>query len=739
MGSDNLKGQMLGQYELRELLGVGGMGSVYRGFQTALKREVAVKVLPSTLAQQPGYIERFTREAETSAALEHPHIVPIVDYGTQRGISYVVMRLLTGGTLSERINQAQADKRGLPSLGETAKLLRELASALDYAHNRGVIHRDIKTSNVMFDNQGNSYLVDFGIAKLMNATNKLTGTGMAVGTPTYMAPEQWSGEEVFPATDQYSLGVLAYIAVTGREPFEATTPFQLLNKHLHEMPTPLTILRTDLPPALDLVLARALAKDHKARFQSCTAFAQAFESAIEGQKGGETNFFVFKVPPKQQANFAPAPQPYATPPYTPTGAGGMYPPPPTQKRNSGLVFGMAGVILLLIGAVIVLLLSNNNTADNDIIALSPTGTNDSSIVILRTDEPIITPVGITETAVVIEMTRIAEIIFATQTAQVIGDNVISPTPISAEATETPSPSDTPVPPTETPLPSDTPVPPTETLLPTDTPVPPTETPLPSDTPVPPTETPLPTDTPVPPTETPLPSDTPQPTTVMLQIDRLGAWVRSQPDSDASLLGSVINETVEIISISADGDWYAVPYQGEIGWIQNTSNVTVLGDASLIPVVVAEAQSITATIDRLGVWVRENPNPEATLLGSIINETVSIIGISADGDWYQIEFEDNMGWILKNMSVVLNGNESLLPVVGGSLTITIDRLGAWVRSAPQSDATRLGSLIGVTVDVMGISSDGEWYAITYQGETGWVLKNVSVILNGDESELAVITP
>ncbi|HRF95377.1 MAG TPA: serine/threonine-protein kinase, partial [Aggregatilineales bacterium] len=177
MGSDNLKGQMLGQYELRELLGVGGMGSVYRGFQTALKREVAVKVLPSTLAQQPGYIERFTREAETSAALEHPHIVPIVDYGTQRGISYVVMRLLTGGTLAERINQAQADKRGLPSLGETAKLLRELASALDYAHNRGVIHRDIKTSNVMFDNQGNSYLVDFGIAKLMNATNKLTGTG----------------------------------------------------------------------------------------------------------------------------------------------------------------------------------------------------------------------------------------------------------------------------------------------------------------------------------------------------------------------------------------------------------------------------------------------------------------------------------------------------------------------------------------------------------------------------------
>ncbi|MDX2075312.1 MAG: protein kinase [bacterium] len=738
MGSDNLKGQMLGQYELRELLGVGGMGSVYRGFQTALKREVAVKVLPSTLAQQPGYIERFTREAETSAALEHPHIVPIVDYGTQRGISYVVMRLLTGGTLAERINQAQADNRGLPSLGETAKLLRELASALDYAHNRGVIHRDIKTSNVMFDNQGNSYLVDFGIAKLMNATNKLTGTGMAVGTPTYMAPEQWSGDEVFPATDQYSLGVLAYIAVTGREPFEATTPFQLLNKHLHEMPTPLTILRTDLPPALDLVLARALAKDPKARFQSCTAFAQAFESAIEGQKGGETNFFVFKVPPKQQANFAPAPQPYATPPqYMSTGAGGMYPPPPTQKRNSGLVFGMAAVILLLIGAVIVLLLSNNNTGDNDdIIALSPTGTNDSSVVILRTDEPIITPVDITETAVVIEMTRIAEIIFATQTAQTMGDNVTSSTPISAEVTETPEiiPTDIPVRVTNTPLPSYTPQPPTETpfLI--------TNTPLPSYTPVPPTETairvtntPLPSYTPMPPTETPAS------TTVMLQIDRFGAWVRSQPDSSASRLGSIIDDSVEVVSMSADGEWYGVPYQGEIGWIQNTSSVTLLGDVSLVPVVVAESQSMTVTIDRLGAWVREAPDAESTRLGAIINETIPVIGISADGDWYQIEFEGNLAWIVKNSSIQLNGNESLLPVVGGNLTVTIDRLGAWVRSAPQSDSTRLGSLIDATVDVIGISPDGDWYAITYQGETGWIVKNVSVTLNGDESELVVITP
>jgi len=354
MAGDNLTGQTLGQYQLRELLGMGGMGSVYRGFQTTLKREVAVKVLPSTLAQQPGYIERFTREAETSAALEHPHIVPIVDYGTQRGVSYVVMRLLTGGTLAERLQHTQNEGRGLPALGEIARLLRELASALDYAHNRGVIHRDIKTTNVMFDNQGNAYLVDFGIAKLMSATNKLTGTGMAVGTPTYMAPEQWNGNDVFPATDQYALAILVYIAVTGREPFEASTPYQLLNKHLHEMPTPLTILRTDLPPALDLVLSRALAKDHRARFPTCTAFAQAFESAIEGQKGNETNFFMFKVPPKQQAYFTPTP----------------YNASPMQKRNNGLIWGAIGIILLVMAMVIVVLLSNGGNQDS---AITPTG------------------------------------------------------------------------------------------------------------------------------------------------------------------------------------------------------------------------------------------------------------------------------------------------------------------------------------------------------------------------------
>ena len=191
MTLQDLTGQIFGQYELRQLIGVGGMGAVYRGFQANLEREVAIKVLSTAFASETGYVERFYREAKTAAALEHAHIVPVYDYGIQRDISYVVMRLLAGGTLAERVRFCRERERSLPAPGEVGELLRQVASALDYAHSQGVIHRDIKPSNIMFDQQGNAYLVDFGIAKLMEATSSLTGTGVAMGTPIYMPPEQW--------------------------------------------------------------------------------------------------------------------------------------------------------------------------------------------------------------------------------------------------------------------------------------------------------------------------------------------------------------------------------------------------------------------------------------------------------------------------------------------------------------------------------------------------------------------
>ena len=284
MSFENLSGQMLGSYELRELLGQGGMGAVYRAVQANLKRDVAVKILPVMLAQQSGYLERFNREAEIAAALQHPHIVPIIDYGMQRGISYVVMRLLTGGSLAQRLNQRIGDREPLPSLGEVAQMLNQLASALDYAHEQGVIHRDIKTSNIMFDNQGNAYVVDFGIAKLQGASQNLTSTGVTLGTTAYMPPEQWRSEILTPAADQYAMGIVLYILLTGRIPYESDTPGGLMYKHFNEMPVPPQQFRTDLPANVANVINRALAKKPEDRYPNMRAFAQDFQRAIAMQK-----------------------------------------------------------------------------------------------------------------------------------------------------------------------------------------------------------------------------------------------------------------------------------------------------------------------------------------------------------------------------------------------------------------------------------------------------------------------
>jgi serine/threonine-protein kinase len=166
----------------------------------------------------------------------------------QRNTAYIVMRLMTGGTLNDRLRPTgSSTEKPLPSLGESAKLLSQLASALDYAHSQNVIHRDVKPANTLFDNQGNAYLSDFGIARLA-ATTGLTGAGLALGTPEFMPPEQWQDSKlVLPASDQYALGVMAYVLVTGRTPFQGDTPFNLMYKHLHEMPTPPHAWRADLP------------------------------------------------------------------------------------------------------------------------------------------------------------------------------------------------------------------------------------------------------------------------------------------------------------------------------------------------------------------------------------------------------------------------------------------------------------------------------------------------------------
>lgn len=375
MNNQNLAGQTIGQYELVELLGAGGMGAVYRAVQTSLGREVALKVLSAALVNEPGYLERFNREARVSAALEHDHIVPVYDFGAQQDLTYVVMRLLTGGSLDSRMRQRKHEK---PSLSEAVSLLNAMASALDYAHSRGVIHRDIKPANIMFDQNGKPYLVDFGIAKILDATGAgLTGTGMAMGSPYYMPPEQWRGENATSASDQYALAVTVYSMLAGRPPFEATSTPALMYKHFHDQPEPLKNFRQDVPERLMPVLTQAMAKDASDRFRSVGEFAEAFQAAAGANLGEATGFFTFPVQrtPLPSARLTPTPTPGATPPgsgrtplqTTPAGAtpipSGATPPPPTAsgpvpkapppQRRGPLPYVLGGVVviaLLIVGA-----------------------------------------------------------------------------------------------------------------------------------------------------------------------------------------------------------------------------------------------------------------------------------------------------------------------------------------------------------------------------------------------------
>lgn len=339
MGIDNLSGLVLGQYQLHDLIGKGGMAAVYRGHQISLRRDVAIKILPLDLAQQNDYAQRFWREAAVAGRLEHPHIVPVYDYGTAQGITYVVMRLLTGGTLADRMDLRARQHLPLPSLGEIARILSQLASALDHAHQHGIIHRDIKPSNIMFDEHGTAYIVDFGIAKLVEATNPLTSTGLTMGTPLYMSPEQWRGEHALTqAADQYALAVMIYALLTGQTPFNAPTPYALMHKHLTEPPPPPHLLRPDLPVTVTEILDRALAKNAPDRFPTVGEFARAFEQVAFEQPGYTTNLFVLPLPPKSNTTTLRRPIAY-----------------PTRSRRGLLTVGVlliTGMLMLVIALAI---------------------------------------------------------------------------------------------------------------------------------------------------------------------------------------------------------------------------------------------------------------------------------------------------------------------------------------------------------------------------------------------------
>ncbi|GEM_PF-1510059 len=272
--SDPLISQTLGNYEIVGKLGKGGMATVYRARQRNMQRDVAIKVMSADLAADPEFVARFEREAHVIARLEHPRILPVHDFGHEGELFYLVMRLVEGESLYYRL------KRGPLPLPTVARYLTQIAEALDYAHAEGVIHRDLKPNNILIDQWDNLYLMDFGLAKIMAATQSLTQTGVVLGTPAYMAPELWRGEPVDARTDVYALGVILYEMVLGHTPFESDTPFTLMYKHINDPPPSPRETMPDLPVEVEQVILKALAKDKDARYQSAGELARAFNEVV---------------------------------------------------------------------------------------------------------------------------------------------------------------------------------------------------------------------------------------------------------------------------------------------------------------------------------------------------------------------------------------------------------------------------------------------------------------------------
>jgi eukaryotic-like serine/threonine-protein kinase len=278
IGESTLIGKKLGAYELQALIGQGGMSRVYRGFDERLRRPVAVKVLAEAVAAQPGFVERFRQEARLIASLRHPHIVQVYDFGEQDGLTYMVQELLPGPTLEQRMREVRA--RGETFVRqEILTITAQLASALDAAHAAGIIHRDVKPGNAIWNAAGALMLTDFGVAKNTLTAANQTQAGVVFGTPISISPEQAQGLPLTPASDIYALGVLLYELIGGHPPFEQGTPMEIVLAHIQTPPPPLHGLRPDLPPAAEAVVLRALAKNPAERFSSAAELAQAIERA----------------------------------------------------------------------------------------------------------------------------------------------------------------------------------------------------------------------------------------------------------------------------------------------------------------------------------------------------------------------------------------------------------------------------------------------------------------------------
>ncbi len=320
---DTLVGKTLGQYQIVEILGKGGMATVYKAYQANLRRYVAIKVLSPLLAEDMDLVKRFLREAQSAAALHHPNVITIHDVGSEGDVHYIVTEYLEGLTLAALLEQSG----GLPP-ERVLNIARQIASALDYAHSRGYIHRDIKPSNIMVDPERNDHvtLMDFGLVRV-RGESKLTRTGFIMGTPDYMSPEQARGDPIDHRTDVYSLGVTIYHMFAGHVPFAKPTPHAILLAHIMEEPPPLVIPNLPTSPHVDAVIRKAMAKNPDERYEWAGELVADLERAIAAPK---------PLSPTTRPAPAVATRPQTPPagvvPYPPTPPGGATPYPSAPGR-----------------------------------------------------------------------------------------------------------------------------------------------------------------------------------------------------------------------------------------------------------------------------------------------------------------------------------------------------------------------------------------------------------------------
>jgi len=350
-----------GKYKLERLVGKGGMGAVFLAQDLTLDREVAIKVLPPDISQDPHVIKRFQQEAKTAAKLDHTNIIPIYRVESEGGLNYFVMKYVAGVSLEDVLEQ----KKEPLAPDYIQRVVWEAACALGHAHQRGIVHRDVKPANIMFDHDGKVMLTDFGISKALQAASGFTGTGMIIGTPHYMAPEQAKGQAVDGRADQYSLGVVAYRMITGQLPFSGDSVHTILYKHIFEEAPRTSSIRQNVPPFLSEAISRAMAKEPDQRFPTMEDLATAVwpEQPVSATKGPRAaprprpkGPVTSETPTEHVSTVAPTtPLPAARP-----GVGGAAAKTaarggaPAKKSKTGLMVGVAAVVVLGVGGFLVL-------------------------------------------------------------------------------------------------------------------------------------------------------------------------------------------------------------------------------------------------------------------------------------------------------------------------------------------------------------------------------------------------